>query len=395
MRKFAFLVLAVAAPCALAAQAPSAATVVRGGLAAVTFTTPQGKVRVYLPDDMMAGDHISGTVVADPAGEGDVDVNKNANALSEFTVSVNGHTLTLRALPRMTGAGITSVFTGQVASGPATVALMSNGKVIASAPLPVRPAPDPAISSGVQLPVLAQAGQPLLIRGNFDGDMQNTKCSVAGAEAPILAESPRQAVVRIPAGTPGPTEITVTENGAATNGTVRVISIKLSAGRTKLVSGEQTTLEVRVEGLQGLTAPPGQPPLRVTVTDLTPAVVQIVGQPQRSDFTIAPADVGADGSYTRTMTLQGVVAGDFQVSALLLNAVPIDMRKIKNPVSLEGYSLDELEATLEDLRARKALDAANAGTSQKYLADKIKIVKSAIRKVDKNNAVAKDQPGDE
>ena len=122
--------------------------------------------------------------------------------------------------------------------------------------------------------------------------------------------------------------------------------------------------------------------------------MQIVGQPQRSDFTIAPADVGPDGSYTKTMTLQGVVAGDFQVSALLLNAVPIDMNKIKNAKGLEGYTLDELESTLEDLRARKALDAANAGTSQKFLADKIKIVKDAIKKVDKDDPIAKDQPGD-
>ena len=393
MRRAALLFLTVA-PCVLHAQAPSAATIVRDGVAAVTFTTPQGKVRVWLPDDMMAGDHISGTVVADPAGTGDFEVNKNANALADFAVSVNGRTLTLRALPRMTGAGITSVFTDEIAVAPSKVELLSNGKVVASAPLPARPLPEPAAPTGVRVPLLAQAGRPLEIQGPFDGNAENTKASIRGAEVPILAESPRQAVVRVPADALGPTEISIAENGVETKGSVRVISVKLSAGRTKLTSGEQTTLEFRVEGLQGLTAPPGQPPLRVIVTDLTPGVVQIVGQPQRTDFTIAPTDVGPDGSYTKTMTLQGVVPGDFQVSALLLNAVPIDMRKIKNPVSLEGYTLDELEATLEDLRARKALDAANAGTSQSYLAEKIKIVKSAIRKVDKNDPVAKDQPGD-
>ena len=39
-----------------------------GGLRTATFDLPRGKIRVNLPDDMMAGDTISGTVIAEPKG---------------------------------------------------------------------------------------------------------------------------------------------------------------------------------------------------------------------------------------------------------------------------------------------------------------------------------------
>ncbi len=39
-----------------------------GGLTTVTFATDAGKLKLYLPEDMAAGDTISGTVSAEPNG---------------------------------------------------------------------------------------------------------------------------------------------------------------------------------------------------------------------------------------------------------------------------------------------------------------------------------------
>src|SRR5258706_16015029 len=46
----------------------SVQTSTAGGLKVTIFNTANGRVIVNLPDDMMAGDTISGTVVAEPKG---------------------------------------------------------------------------------------------------------------------------------------------------------------------------------------------------------------------------------------------------------------------------------------------------------------------------------------
>src|SRR5947207_6115089 len=43
------------------------------GLNISTFTTPQGVIKVNLPDDMAAGDTISGTVTEEPNGKNDAE----------------------------------------------------------------------------------------------------------------------------------------------------------------------------------------------------------------------------------------------------------------------------------------------------------------------------------
>ena len=59
-------------------QNPSAQTKPEGGIYTVaTFETRQGTVRVNLPGDMAAGDTISGTVIAEPAGKSDKDKQRN------------------------------------------------------------------------------------------------------------------------------------------------------------------------------------------------------------------------------------------------------------------------------------------------------------------------------
>src|ERR1039457_575051 len=58
------------------------------GLAAAVFSTNQGTVTVNLPDDMAAGDTVTGTVVVAPAGATDADRQRNADELQGTVVEV-------------------------------------------------------------------------------------------------------------------------------------------------------------------------------------------------------------------------------------------------------------------------------------------------------------------
>lgn len=59
-----------------------------GGLTVVTFTVNPGTIKVNLPDDMMAGDTISGTVVAEPKGQTPEERATNAAKLREHVVAL-------------------------------------------------------------------------------------------------------------------------------------------------------------------------------------------------------------------------------------------------------------------------------------------------------------------
>jgi hypothetical protein len=71
------------------ASAPVTSSLTTGdGLRIVTFDTLQGRVIVNLPDDMRAGDTISGTVVAEPKGQTPEERAKNMSILSGCVIEV-------------------------------------------------------------------------------------------------------------------------------------------------------------------------------------------------------------------------------------------------------------------------------------------------------------------
>ena len=57
---------------------------VANGLSTTSFSTPRGKVQVNLPEDIAAGDTISGTVIAEPEGKDRKEQTRNQGEL-------NGH----------------------------------------------------------------------------------------------------------------------------------------------------------------------------------------------------------------------------------------------------------------------------------------------------------------
>ncbi len=330
-----------------------ASTTTGGGLHTSTFITPQGNVIVNLPDDMRAGDTISGTVVAEPKGQTPEERTKNLTELNGYVIELemprrpdgtsnpkvtaqvtatlspfmftlpSGSTLsptdTIVSRPTPAGLGITltntsgSLSTGGTTSVPIEMVSLSLQSV---APLKIP-----------QLPSIGQQGRLIEIYGPFDGNSSNTSLNwtrprsaaqdfekntenVSGGFGLIAETSRGKAVFECPAKVTGPIEITLTEGNTKTTGTYRNVGVKLSAPKTNLLKGERTKL--RVDWYLG--------PL---LTEPVPAVLTAEGVitmegGNYQQFMIQPSQVGADGTFTITREITGVQTGAWGATATVV-----------------------------------------------------------------------------
>ncbi|MEE9251773.1 MAG: hypothetical protein V3U74_00245 [Thermodesulfobacteriota bacterium] len=295
---------------ALAKKGFSARTDTSWGLHTATFRTPHGNVKVNLPDDMAAGDTLSGTVVAEPFGENEREWQRNEDELNGYVVEVEKKKTTVSGKILKIAVPVT------IAGGVVSLILRdSKGKKLASTMVPVNPTP-PAIErppvpteDDFHLPTVGQPGRPVEIEGPFDGDFDTTGVEIGGEEVDILAESPRKTVVLSPKDVVGPTTIKLTEGDVTVSGTMHNLRVRLSAPKTKLLRGEETTLGVNVSGLEGITEP-----VMLNLYNETPEVVNMEGGNAQT-ISIAPGDVGTEGVYSFERTLLGVQTGSFNILA--------------------------------------------------------------------------------
>jgi hypothetical protein len=343
------LVLAFAPSARVQQDSAKVSKTSRGGLQTVTFDTLQGKVNVNLPDDIMAGDTISGTVVVEPKGQTQDEREKNLSELSGYVIELKPpegskqQDVTKVPLSALGSAEIRYRLSlpsfGRSGSQPQPESKQGQLEVSLKdtkqgTPGPAGVPPDFAepvgtiiiatndfssplgtiLTSGnrFKLPTIAQQGRPVEIPGPFDGGFENTKVMVGGEEVRILAESPRKAVFESPTDTTGQAEIVVREGQAETKGEYRNLRLRLSAPKTNLVKGESTTLTVRVLGLEGLTQ---DVPLHLE--NASPAVVRMDGGDKQT-FRITPSALQPDGAFTATRTITGQQAGSFSVTATVV-----------------------------------------------------------------------------
>jgi hypothetical protein len=285
----------------------SAQTRQDGGIYTATLQTRQGTVKVNLPGDMAAGDTISGTVIAEPAGKTDKDKQQNAGVLEGYVIE-----LEKQKFP-VSGGVIQRVHLVPAVSAPLLILFDSKGKQIAVTPIVVLPSA-PAAPSTVNLPALGQTGRPLQIPGPFDGNSANTKAKIGGTDAKVIAESPRQLVVETPRNVVGPTEIKVTENGSATTGPFRNLKIDLTAPKTSLLKGESTELHVQVSGLEGITQP-----IPIQLQNQSPSTVNLAGGNTQT-IPIQPSQVTTGGIFNSTRVLTGVQNGSFNITATVITS---------------------------------------------------------------------------
>ena len=339
--------------------------VTANGLHAFRFDAPSGQLTVNLPDDMRAGDTISGTVVAEPKGQTPEARTKNQGELQGYVVSISSAD---SQSPKTPPVAIFDLSKGLVQPDGSTIVtatfaapkkanvglfLMPNqnhpigacgrsGSIVAinesCSPISqlVFESPDQGIQigdppqgiqmgdpprEGFTIPTLGQTGRPMVITGPFDGNSSNTtlRTSVQDFEKNtenvsggfgLLAESPRKAVFSSPENVVGPIKITLKEGNTQTTGTYRNVGVNLTAPKTSLLKGEKTTLRVEVSGLEGTTVP-------VPLTLECNGVISMEGGAYQP-LVIQPSQVSADGRYTTTRGITGVQAGGWGATATVV-----------------------------------------------------------------------------
>ena len=296
--------LMVVAALSLAQQPGAVTTETSFVIVTKTIQTPRGRIRVYLPADMAAGDTISGTVSAEPSGQTDKEKQRNAGELNGYVIELENQK------SPVSGGVIQRVHLAPAVSAPLLILLDSKGKQIAVTPLVVLPSA-PTTPNTINIPTLGQAGRPVQIQGPFDGDSSNTNATIGGTDANVLAESPRQTVVQSPSNVVGPSEIKVTENGATTTGPFRNLKIDLTAPKTSLLKGESTELHVQVSGLEGITQP-----IPIQLQNQTPSSVNLSGG-NTQNIVIQPSQVQTGGTFQSSGNLTGTGSGPFMVTASL------------------------------------------------------------------------------
>jgi hypothetical protein len=165
-------------------------------------------VLVVVPEDVAAGDTFSATMSAYP---------KDGQDLSRYSVRIGDITTPVQAgvvVLTLPGAG-------QSGPGDVSIALLDEtGAEVGRTGFRV-PAARPASTGSTILPKNGNPGQPVVVRGRFDGNTGTTRVLVGGTPVPILAESPRTLVLLGPPASNEKTEIEVREGDQTLRGEFR------------------------------------------------------------------------------------------------------------------------------------------------------------------------------
>jgi len=308
---------------ALGKQHISAKTTTDWGVRSTTINTKSGKLTVNMPDDAALGDTISGTVVAEPAGDTVEERQANMDTL-------NGYVFDIPEIPSKVVESEPEETPGKEPESKKTVTwdipVTVSGEIVdlvirdpkgnevTKTDLPVSPPstytpPAEPEASDYNLPTIGQAGRPIEVTGPFDGEALNTDVKIGGKDASILTQSPRKTVVESPKDVIGPTDIELTDGDVTVKGQYRSVALNLSADKLRLKKGEQTRLTVQVMGLQGL-----QEEIPISLVNKSPTVVSMEGGDNQT-VTIRPEEVDSEGIYTINRTLTGIQTGPFSISA--------------------------------------------------------------------------------
>ena len=208
-----------------AEKKPTSSSKTEGGLHSVTVYTPEGKIDVYLPDNIAAGDTISGIVLAEPYGMTSQERQKNTDDLNGYVVElevedkeiggtkVSEKKLNKVSIPKKFRKDTTKI----------TVSDLDGNEVITTdieiedSPHPLQ-FTEPISPKDFKLPYIGLVGEAVQVQGPFDGAFDTTLVKIGGQVTEILAESPRKVIVQIPVEITGPTKIELSEKGVKTDG---------------------------------------------------------------------------------------------------------------------------------------------------------------------------------
>ena len=270
------------------------------GLYATTFTTPHGVIKVNLPDVMVAGDTVSGSIYTEPTGKNETERRQNLEELNSYVIDLVGQQTAVRD----------RTFTRNI-NRTITIVLLHHGQSVATATVPISVTAPPGPTQ-FTVPTGVQQGRLFKIDCPCNGLFSpQDSVKVGGISLPLIAESPRSLVVHNTSELSGPTNMDFRENGIAAQCPFRNIHVNLSAPKLNLIRGETTTLHVLVRGLGGMSGDQS-----LDLQNNSPGVIKMSGGEQQH-LTIRSGEVRPDGSYAIDRTLTGITPGGFGVTATL------------------------------------------------------------------------------
>jgi len=268
------------------------------GVISADFGLNFGHVYVNFPSDMAAGDRVSASIAAVPAGKGDAERSENLAALRHLGIGI--------------GELQTSVASGllvcpRVTAGRMEVQLVVEIKPIDHLFVDTKEAILPAQPAFILPAAGVELGRSRIL-GPFGGDLSGTSIRVGDAAAHLIAESPRSCIFDVPAGPPGLTRIELSENGSTISGVFRRIGLALTPPKPIIHTGDTTAFSAEVTGLAGL-----ERPLTMRLRNLSTDIVAMEGGDEQA-LMIAPSQVSAAGTFAISRRLTGKHRGDYVVN---------------------------------------------------------------------------------
>lgn len=303
------------------------------GLTTIVFSNNANTIKVYLPDDLRPGDMISGTVIAEPSGNNARQKEKDITDLIAHSVNIGGNKFAITSH--------LSTFNYQLSKDrqkPISIELLNrNGTKITGLAFQAIEADNKVPEkSGCIIPLYALIADPVTVRGNFDGNAENTQCSLSGKPLEIFAESPRQCIVKYPSGLEGVQTMKINENGIEKcNSKISGVDLQVSAGKLNIRRGEKTFIDIKISGLGDIADK-----FVLTVSNQTPGVVRL-SRGDLQTFIIYPAENNAPGgNFSVRCQAEGISNGSFLVNVDLdMPDVQADIKPLSQPRYLEKEAI--------------------------------------------------------
>lgn len=272
------------------------------------INTPNGKITIFLPANIVNGDVISGTVVSEPKGNTTTKQQQNSKIIKGYVYEIGEN----KNAP--VDDKIKFTIPDDINSEFLDIFLRDQkGKIVSTIEIPVaKNAPFNFPLNAMEkfspiIPEYIESGVPTSIAGYFDGDFSTSAIQIADKNVDVLAESPREIIFNPPENISGIENITIEEQGLIFEEQIRIIDLQLSAAKTQLKTGEQTSIQMVVSGLIDIDSD-----LKLFVNNLTPSVLLIEGG-NFQELIISPENVNDQGVWTGAISGNSIRTGDFSV----------------------------------------------------------------------------------
>ena len=286
-------------------------TTTKNGLTKVEIETPNGKVTVNLPDNIYAGDVISGTVIAKPKGKNEKQITKNKNILNGYTIGFAdknikpGEQATKWLIPKeISDSTFPLVFKNNKGN------ILGLTKIWVNTKTRKQLVPQIMDISYFSIPSYVVAGVLTMVQGPFDGDFTTSKIKINDSDILILAESPDGIFFQPPYGLKGPATLKIIESDFRMESPINILDLELGADKLNLRKGEQTTIFIKVVGLEGL-----EENVPIEIENLSTNISMSDGNHQQ--HLIDPLTDADNGVYRHNITVTALMNGNFSVAVTI------------------------------------------------------------------------------